>query len=229
MDEVWKECPFNESYEVSNQGNVRRKNGKELKLSRTPRGYLYVNLSKKSYSVHKLVAYTFLPPCPGVHGLGRGTYHIDHIDGDKSNNKASNLQWLSHEENSGQGTRRASWSKSELRRQLNQKRQELETRSVLASLTKADAILERLESMEKRVSLLLEITALEKKSEGDLWLDSKGFCRAVGIKDKSSLHYYMSKGLLTGDAIRNIGSVQRPRYRFHRVKAVNQFLNRAAK
>jgi hypothetical protein len=36
----------------------------------------------------------------------------------------------------------------------------------------------------------------------------------------------MSKGVLEGDAIRNIGSVKQPRYRFHRRKAVDQFLNR---
>jgi hypothetical protein len=36
----------------------------------------------------------------------------------------------------------------------------------------------------------------------------------------------MSKGVIRGDALRNIGTIKRPRYRFHRRKAVDQFLNR---
>jgi hypothetical protein len=39
----------------------------------------------------------------------------------------------------------------------------------------------------------------------------------------------MSKGVIRSDALRNIGTAQRPRYRFHRVKAVDQFLNRWGK
>ena len=58
------------------------------------------------------------------------------------------------------------------------------------------------------------------------WIDSEEFCKQVGIAPKQ-LTYYMSKGTPSGDAVRNIGTVARPRYRFHRVMAVDQFLNRA--
>lgn len=61
------------------------------------------------------------------------------------------------------------------------------------------------------------------RPEGD-WVDSKEFCRLVGLKDTKALTYQMSKGVIHGEAIRNIGTAKRPRYRFHRVKAVNQFL-----
>lgn len=229
MDELWKECNFNENYEVSSWGHIRRKGGRQLKPTKTSRGYLYVNLNKKTYSVQKLVAYAFLPACPGEHGCGRGKYHIDHIDGDKTNNAASNLQWLLHEDNVRAGTQRSQWNKRALRRQLEEKFSQVDTLNTLAVTTKADAILDRLESIEKRTALLLDIIALQKKSEGETWLDSKAFCRTVGIKDKSSLHYYMAKGVLKHPAIKNIGTPERPRYRFHRTKAVDQFLNRAAK
>jgi hypothetical protein len=49
----------------------------------------------------------------------------------------------------------------------------------------------------------------------------------VGLRDTKALTYQMSKGIIHGPAIKNIGTAKRPRYRFHRTKAVDQFLNRA--
>lgn len=85
-------------------------------------------------------------------------------------------------------------------------------------------VFNRLELLEEKLS---ELLALQTKTDAQVnaWLDSKAFCALTGIKDKWSLHHYMSKGIIHGDAIRNIGTVQRPRYRFHRTKAVDQFLN----
>jgi hypothetical protein len=86
-----------------------------------------------------------------------------------------------------------------------------------------DEILNRLDAMERNLTAL--ILANQQCSLGD-WVDSKEFCRLVGLKDTKALVYQMSKGIIHGPAIRNIGTPKRPRYRFHRVKAVNQFLNR---
>jgi hypothetical protein len=86
-----------------------------------------------------------------------------------------------------------------------------------------DDILNRLDSMERKLTAL--ILANQQSPFSD-WVDSKEFCRLVGLKDTKALVYQMSKGVIHGPAIRNIGTVKRPRYRFHRVKAVNQFLNK---
>ena len=86
-----------------------------------------------------------------------------------------------------------------------------------------DEILNRLDAMERNLTAL--ILANQQCSLSD-WVDSKEFCRLVGLKDTKALVYQMSKGIIHGPAIRNIGTPKRPRYRFHRVKAVNQFLNR---
>jgi hypothetical protein len=104
-NEVFKSVPSFEDYEVSNLGRVKSlKNGKEkiLKSNSNGRGYLfvtffYLNKSKKYFnlSVHKLVAMSFLGHKPdGTHKIV-----VDHIDNDKSNNKLSNLQLISHREN----------------------------------------------------------------------------------------------------------------------------------
>lgn len=60
-------------------------------------GYQKVGIAngakKKTIAVHRLVAETFLPK-------PRGFNVVNHIDGDKSNNKVSNLEWTNHRGNS---------------------------------------------------------------------------------------------------------------------------------
>lgn len=98
--ENWKF--INANYEVSDKGNIKSVNyrgtGKSAirKQSISKNGYMRVILSdngkNKTYFVHRLVAAAFIPnpdnkPC------------IDHIDGDKSNNRADNLRWVTTKEN----------------------------------------------------------------------------------------------------------------------------------
>ena len=56
-------------------------------------GYLRVCLSGKHYSVHRLVAESFIPNPDGKS-------YINHRDGNKSNNLISNLEWCTAKENS---------------------------------------------------------------------------------------------------------------------------------
>lgn len=81
-------------------------------------------------------------------------------------------------------------------------------------------ILYRLSRIETQL-----VTLMEQRSPESLWIDSTDFCKLVGIERKQ-LTYYMSQGVPSGKAVKNIGTNARPRYRFHRVAAVDQFLNR---
>lgn len=101
---------FEGYYEVSNFGRVRRKKGEtiykdgrvahfsETVLISSPnrKGYLKVYLSKKSKkytkSVHRIVAESFIK---NPHDKKT----VNHIDGDKTNNKVENLEWATNEEN----------------------------------------------------------------------------------------------------------------------------------
>jgi hypothetical protein len=90
-----------------------------------------------------------------------------------------------------------------------------------------DEVLKRLDDLERKVDRLITVLGGKAAHECD-WVDSKEFCRLVGLSDTKALTYQMSKGVIHGEALRNIGTANRPRYRFHRRMAVDQFLNRLA-
>lgn len=106
-EEIWKDVVGYESlYEVSNTGKVKR-NGKELKQA-VSKGYKIVNLSKngkeRSYLVHRLVATAFIPNINGYKC-------VNHIDEQKCNNNATNLEWCSIAYNNRYGTKSTRISK----------------------------------------------------------------------------------------------------------------------
>ena len=81
----YKTIPTHPHYAVSKGGRViRRKDNKVMKQS-AHRGYLSVSVDGKSVLVHRLVAETYLTTEPLA---GR---HIHHINGDKKDNRTSNL------------------------------------------------------------------------------------------------------------------------------------------
>ena len=98
--EIWKEIAGYEGlYWVSNLGRVKSlKHGKEkiLKPWKNTRGYLLVDLYKDGHTkhllVHRLVAEAFIPNQNNLET-------VNHKDEVKTNNVASNLEWMSREDN----------------------------------------------------------------------------------------------------------------------------------
>jgi len=89
-------------YEISSYGNVRENFGdhyEELKLSTNSKGYKLLYLKGATYRVHVLVAKAFVDN-------PENKTMVRHIDGDKSNNHASNLVWVSPSENTQYLTKR---------------------------------------------------------------------------------------------------------------------------
>lgn len=117
--EIWKDVPgYVGLYQISNYGRVksvfrneicgnmnRKRNEKILKPSLRKR-YYFVSLSKNGIKynavIHRLVAAAFIPnpenkPC------------IDHIDGDRANNHADNLRWVTVKENQNNPITKSKW------------------------------------------------------------------------------------------------------------------------
>lgn len=100
--EIWKDIPGYEGiYQVSVLGRVKslaRKGSKGgiLKFSRNKDGYLYVSFYKNSmqstFKVHRLV-------CGAFYVKPHDKNYVDHRDGNKTNNNASNLRWCTFKEN----------------------------------------------------------------------------------------------------------------------------------
>jgi hypothetical protein len=89
-DEIWKEIGIN-NYFVSNYGRI--KNKKEIrKLTPNAHGYIKIQINKKPYSVHRLVALAFIPNIENKE-------FVNHIDGNKTNNNLKNLEWTTCLEN----------------------------------------------------------------------------------------------------------------------------------
>lgn len=111
QNEIWKEISGYEGYfEVSNLGNFRSKDrvikyksngtrlypGKFLKTETIVEGYQRIVLMKeaikKRYMCHRLVAQEFVPNPDNKP-------YVNHINGNKADNRAENLEWVTQSEN----------------------------------------------------------------------------------------------------------------------------------
>ena len=95
--EIWKDIENYEGYyQISSFGRVKNiKTGNILIGDTNSAGYKRVYLYspiKKRFFIHRLVAYHF---CEG----DKEDCVVNHIDGDKQNNKAENLEWVTRSEN----------------------------------------------------------------------------------------------------------------------------------
>lgn len=99
----WKQIKDFDNYMVSTNGEIMSKSRNGTKggiikpfFDRKENGYLKVHLYKngKQYQpfVHRIVAETFIPKIDGKN-------EVNHINGNKKDNRVENLQWCSRSEN----------------------------------------------------------------------------------------------------------------------------------
>lgn len=93
--EQWKKIEGFENYSVSNNGQVRNdKTGRILKTYKKPSGYIQVQMGRKTVPkyIHRLVAQAFIPNVSNKP-------QINHKNGNKGDNRADNLEWVTASEN----------------------------------------------------------------------------------------------------------------------------------
>lgn len=98
---IWKDIKgFKNLYKISNTGLIKsyKRSGSKGKILKpgNRRGYESVTLCKenirKPCSVHRLVALNFIKKV-------KGKNYVNHKDGNKLNNKVSNLEWVTNKQN----------------------------------------------------------------------------------------------------------------------------------
>lgn len=99
QDELWKDIPHYEGrYLVSNYGRVFSLLTHKIMATRLNNdGYEVICLNpekgkRKSERVHRLVALAFIPN-------PNGYPEVNHINGIRNDNRAINLEWMTHEQN----------------------------------------------------------------------------------------------------------------------------------
>ena len=130
--EIWKDLVGYEStYEVSDRGRIRSKTvavncglrhnetrvrqGRVLKNNKKRNGYLAITLSatnvKKDILVHRAVAEAFLPQ-------QENKCQVNHKNFDKTDNRVSNLEWVTAKENSRHSRINGNQGPSPLRKEI---------------------------------------------------------------------------------------------------------------
>lgn len=107
MNQIWKTIPSFPIYEASNDGKIRhiRKGNILSQLSNDIRGYQNVSIFYKGKAYTKKVSRLVWEAFNGCECANV----IDHIDNDVFNNNISNLQCVSHKQNSA---KRSNYKKS---------------------------------------------------------------------------------------------------------------------
>lgn len=80
-------------YNITREGEIiNKRNGHILKQQKNGKGYMRVSIGGTRYFVHRLVAEKYIPN-------PENKPQINHIDGNKANNSAENLEWVTNQEN----------------------------------------------------------------------------------------------------------------------------------
>ena len=86
----------------------------------------------------------------------------------------------------------------------------------------ADILIHLLKAVDR---IEKKLDCLENSTTESVWMNAEDFSKLVGTT-RGALQKAVQRGRIHGDAIRNIGTARRMHLRFHRTKAVDQYLKK---
>ena len=91
--EEWRTIELDPTVEVSSRGRVRRRRKLSNIKYRDKDGYVHITIKGKTYSLHRIIAQTFIPNPDNLPV-------VDHINNIHDDNRVENLRWTTVQENS---------------------------------------------------------------------------------------------------------------------------------
>lgn len=80
----------------------------------------------------------------------------------------------------------------------------------------------RLDELERKLEAILNLVS---QRQPETWVDRRTASQLLGISDRH-LADLVARGTIGPDAVRNVGTAKKARYRFERTKLINQYLAR---
>lgn len=97
MEEKWKKIPGSNGFSISNLGNIKKGEHQFVNIQEDMEGYYRCSVggTRKRDRIHRFVAECFVE-----NDDPKNKKYVNHIDGNKHNNRADNLEWCTAKHNS---------------------------------------------------------------------------------------------------------------------------------
>lgn len=82
----------------------------------------------------------------------------------------------------------------------------------------------RIDTLEGMLERVLDAVGAKEEAQ---WIERTEMAGLLGVS-LSTIAQLMAEGVFSAESLRNVGTVKKPRYRFHKTKAMNAFLARTA-
>ncbi len=100
------------NYRITEDGRIYSMKNKRFMLKHIINGYETININSKTYSIHRLMAMTFID-------TDDYTLNVDHIDDNPLNNHKDNLQWVTQKVNINKNKKETSHARTVIQKDLN--------------------------------------------------------------------------------------------------------------